>query len=123
MATAIIPFIMTTEKLRKYCLGFPGATEGIKWEDHLCFMVADKMFLITSFEDDAAITIKVSDEEFEPLCERDGIIQAPYMARNKWVSIQKRNAFKPKEWEHYLRESYELVKAKLPKKIREQLKD
>lgn len=45
---------MDTEKLRSICLSFPGATEGIKW-DHLCFMVAEKIFLITGFEDDAPL--------------------------------------------------------------------
>ena len=51
---------MNTEKLRSYCLGFPGATEGIKWEDHLCFMVAEKMFLITGMSDTDNVSIKVN---------------------------------------------------------------
>lgn len=112
---------MTTEKLQKYCMTFPGAHEGVKWEDHLCFMVAEKMFCMTGFTDAANVNFKVSDEEFETLCEREGIVPAPYLARNKWVSVIRRNALKPKEWEYYLRNSYELVKAKLPKKIREQI--
>lgn len=112
---------MNTEKLTKYCLSFPGAHDGIKWEDHLCFMVAEKMFCITGMTDDSNVSIKVSDEDFEELCERNGIIQAPYMARNKWVAITKRSALKPKEWEHYLRQSYELIKSKLPKKTQAQI--
>jgi hypothetical protein len=35
---------MTLEKLREQYLLFPGATEGLKWEDHICFMVAEKIF-------------------------------------------------------------------------------
>ena len=112
---------MNTEKLRSYCLGFPGATEGIKWEDHLCFMVAEKMFLITGMSDTDSVSIKVTDEDFETLTERNGIIQAPYMARNKWVSITKRSALKPAEWQHYVRQSYDLIRSKLPKKIQSQL--
>lgn len=112
---------MNTEKLRSFCLSLPGATEGIKWEDHLCFMVAEKMFLITGMSDSDNVSIKVSDEDFETLTERDGIIQAPYMARNKWVSINKRSALKPSEWQHYVRQSYELIKSKLPKKVQCQL--
>ncbi len=112
---------MDTEKLRKFCLSLPGAHEGIKWEDHLCFMIAEKMFCITGMQDDASVSLKVSDEDFEEITERNGIIPAPYMARNKWVAIQKRNALKPKEWEHYLRQSYELIKSKLPKKVRMQI--
>lgn len=112
---------MTSEKLRAYCLSFPGATEGIKWEDHLCFMVAEKMFCITGMTDESNVNFKVSDEEFEELCERNGIIPAPYMARNKWVSVQQRNKLKPKEWEYYLRKSYEIIKSKLPKKIQKEI--
>lgn len=107
--------------MQKYCLSFPGAHEGVKWEDHLCFMVAEKMFCITGFADNATVSFKVSDEEFEELCEREGIIPAPYMARNKWVQATRRNALKPKEWEYYLRNSYELIKSKLPKKVQEQI--
>ncbi|MCD6063283.1 MAG: hypothetical protein K0R82_1194 [Flavipsychrobacter sp.] len=112
---------MDTEKLSSICLGFPGATEGVKWEDHLCFMVGEKMFCITGFADDATVSIKVTDEDFEELCERKDIIQAPYMAKNKWVQVQKRNALKPKEWEHYLRQSYELIKSKLTKKLQREI--
>jgi predicted DNA-binding protein (MmcQ/YjbR family) len=112
---------MEIEKLRSYCLSFPGATEGIKWEDHLCFMVGEKMFLITGMSDTSNVSIKVSDEDFETLTERDHIIPAPYMARNKWVAIEKRNALRPKEWEHYIRNSYELIKAKLPKKLQKEI--
>lgn len=102
-------------------MSLKGAHEGIKWEDHLCFMVAEKMFCLTGLTDNSNVNFKVTDEEFEELCERDGIIPAPYMARNKWVSVQKRNALKPKEWEHYLRQSYELIKSKLPKKIQKEI--
>lgn len=112
---------MTTEKLRSFCLSLPGAHEGIKWEDHLCFMVAEKMFCITGMHDGANVSIKVTEEDFAELTERDGIIPAPYMAHNKWIAVNKRNALRPKEWEHYLRQSYKLIKAKLPKKVREQL--
>ena len=112
---------MNTEKMRKFCLSLPGVKEGVKWEDHLCFMVADKMFCVTGMEDNSFVTLKVKDEEFDELCERPHIIAAPYMARNKWIGIEKRTAFKSKEWEHYLRQSYEIIKSKLPKKVRESL--
>lgn len=112
---------MDTEKLRSFCLSLPGATEGIKWEDHLCFMVGEKMFCITGMTDDATVSFKVKDEEFESMSERNGIIPAPYMARNKWVQVTRRNALRPKEWEQYLRQSYELVKSKLPKKLQKEI--
>ena len=112
---------MNTERLRSYCLSFPGATEGIKWEDHLCFMVAEKIFLITGMEDSSNVSIKVSDEDFELLSDREGIIPAPYMARNKWVAIENRNSLRPDEWKHFVLQSYEIIKSKLPKKVQQSL--
>lgn len=113
---------MTQDVLRSYCLKFPGATEGIKWEDHLCFMVAGKIFCMTGMNDNSAVNIKVTSEDFEMLTERDGIEQARYMARHQWISIQKRNALKSGEWQHFLAQSYELVKSKLTKKQQAELK-
>lgn len=112
---------MDTEKLRSFCLGLPGATEGIKWEDHLCFMVGEKMFCITGMDDTSHVSFKVVEEEFEEMSARDGIIQAPYMARNKWVAVTRRSALRPKEWEHYLHQSYSLIKSKLPKKLQKEI--
>ena len=110
---------MNLDKLRTLCMSMPGATEGLKWEDHICFMVGEKMFCITSGRGGA--NLKLSDEDFELLIERDGIIPAPYMARNKWVYIDRFSALKPKEWEHYVGLSYDIIRSKLPKKIREAL--
>lgn len=112
---------MNLEQIRALATSFPAVTEGIKWEDHLCFMVGEKMFLITGFEPDATVSMKASDEDFEELILRPGIIPAPYMARNKWVQVQERGALSPKEWEHYIRKSYELIGSKLTKKLQKEL--
>ena len=101
---------------------FPGATEGIKWEDHVCYMVGEKIFCMTGMNDKSAVNIKTAADDFEMLTEREGIEQAPYMARNQWISIQKRSALKPDEWKHYLAQSYELIKSKLTKKQQAALK-
>ena len=61
-------------------------------------------------------SFKVKDEEFAELMERDGFVQAPYMAKNKWVLIDDISLMKPKEWEYYIKQSYEIIKSKLPKK-------
>lgn len=112
---------MDTDQLRAYCMSMPGAHEGIKWEDHLCFMVAEKMFCLTGFTDDSRVNFKIDPEEFDILADRDGIEQAPHFARRQWISIVRRSALKRSEWEEYLLKSYELVKAKLPKKIQKEI--
>ena len=109
---------MDFDKLRDICLSFPGATEGVKWENHICFMVAEKMFCITTIDDGAQdVSLKVSDDNFDSLTDRDGIIPAPYMARNKWVFMEDIDLLSQAEWEQYITEAYTLVSRKLPKKF------
>lgn len=112
---------MNIEEIRDYCLSFKGVTEDIKWGHHLCFCVGGKIFFIGSMDETPfRASIKVSDEEFETLTMREGIIAAPYMARNKWIKAEE-GAFSDKEWKLYLKNSYEYIKSKLTKKLRKEL--
>jgi predicted DNA-binding protein (MmcQ/YjbR family) len=43
---------------------------------------------------------------------------APYLARYKWIYVDDINRLSTKDWEHYVEQSYKLIKSKLPKKIR-----
>ncbi|MCF8451469.1 MAG: MmcQ/YjbR family DNA-binding protein [Taibaiella sp.] len=110
---------MNLDQLRAICMACPGTSEGLKWEDHICFMVGGKMFCITS--ESGGANLKTTDEDFELLTERPGIIPAPYMARNKWVYIENFGALRQSEWEQYVRISYELIFSKLTKKLRTEL--
>jgi predicted DNA-binding protein (MmcQ/YjbR family) len=111
---------MDLESLRSYCLSLPGTTEDVKWGADLCFLVGDKMFCVTGFEE-LAVSLKVKDEEFEDLCSRPGISPAPYLARAKWVHVTDGDTLSEKEWRYYIRQSYELIKAKLPAGNRKKL--
>ncbi|HRI60635.1 MAG TPA: MmcQ/YjbR family DNA-binding protein [Saprospiraceae bacterium] len=112
---------MNIESLRDLCLSFPGVTEDIKWGSDLCFLVGEKMFCVASADIDQGASFKVRDEEYRDMIAREGIIPAPYLARAKWVYVLDFLWLSDAEWEHYARQSYELVKAKLPKKILESL--
>jgi predicted DNA-binding protein (MmcQ/YjbR family) len=85
---------MNIETIREICQKLPGVTEDIKWGNDLCFLVATKMFCVTSLDGPVKISFKVTDEEFETLSTRPGIIPAPYMARHKWVLVEKATALK-----------------------------
>lgn len=113
---------MNIESIRKYCLSLPGTVEDIKWGADLCFTIATKMYCVSGMEGGLSVSFKCSDEDYEMLTERDGIIPAPYMARNKWVNISKPSALSQVEWKDYILKSYALIGSKLPKKTQHLLK-
>lgn len=107
---------MDIEMFRTYCLSLPGTTEGMKWGDHLCFMVHEKLYVITSL-DDGMITFKCDPEEFDELVARDGINQAGHMAKRQWVSLDYLEVLPEKELKERIAASRALVITKLPKKV------
>lgn len=109
---------MDIDFLRTICLAFPAVTEEVKWGNDLCFCVGGRMFTVAALEGPFKCSFKVKDEEFEELSVSEGMIPAPYMARAKWVQVVNPGRLNKKEWEHYLRQSYDLVKARLTKKER-----
>jgi predicted DNA-binding protein (MmcQ/YjbR family) len=113
--------MMNIEWLRNFCLSLPKVTEDVKWGNDLCFLIGGKMFCVTGTGGELTASFKCDEEDFNELCEREGIIPAPYLARNKWVYVQRASAFSKNEWEHYIQKSYKLVAAKLPKKLQKEL--
>jgi predicted DNA-binding protein (MmcQ/YjbR family) len=114
--------MMTVEDLQGICKKFKGMTEDIKWEDHLCFNVSGKMFLVTSPDAvPVSASFKVSNEEFDALSSKPGFMPAPYMARHKWVHVDDIARMSKKQWEHYVKQSYLLVASKLPAKTKKEL--
>ncbi len=112
---------MNIEWLQQFCLLLPAVTEDVKWGNDLVFSVGKKMFCVTSLEPPLKVSFKVADDEFEELTVQDGFMPAPYMARAKWVQVTHASRLSKKEWETFIRNSYELVKAKLPARERKQL--
>lgn len=110
---------MNIEQLREYCLSFPGATEDVKWEDHLAFCVGEKFFLMTGVDSLlGGVTLKCTPEDFTELTEREGIAPSAYIGRYKWIRISDLDAVSPKELKVLIGKSYQLVFDKLPSKIK-----
>ncbi|MGN7720314.1 MmcQ/YjbR family DNA-binding protein [Chitinophaga sp. 22620] len=109
------------DKLRAICSQFPGVTEDIKWGADLCFCVGAKMFCVVGIEAPHNFSFKCSEENFEALTEREGVIPAPYMAKHLWVAVRKPSVLKKDELAQLLEESYTMVRNKLPKKVQEKL--
>jgi predicted DNA-binding protein (MmcQ/YjbR family) len=114
---------MTIEDIKSFCKKLPAVTEDVKWGADLCFCVGAKMFCVTGLEaTPVTVAFKVTDEEFEEVSARPGFRPAHYVARYKWVTVEDVKKITKKELEQFIKQSYELVKAKLPKKLREQFK-
>jgi len=113
---------MDIDWIRKFCLALPGASEQIQWEDDLLFKVGRKMFAVVPLVPAPVwITFKCTDEEFAELTEMPGVIPAPYLARAKWVALETESALPRAELQRLLRQSYDLVFAKLTKKVQSEI--
>jgi predicted DNA-binding protein (MmcQ/YjbR family) len=114
---------MNLEKIREYCLSLPHATEEVLWQKDLVFKIGGKMFAVIGLDagPESQFSFKCAPEEFAELTELNGIIPAPYAARYHWVAVQKPGALKQAEIKRLIKDSYEMVKEKLPKKTKAQL--
>jgi len=108
--------------IQNICQGLPSVTQDIKWEDHLCFNVGEKMFLITS-PDQSPVTasFKTSSGDFLSLTKLDGFVPAPYLAPHQWVAVDDIRHLTITQWSEYLVKSYELITAKFSLKLRRKL--
>lgn len=78
------------------------------------------MFSVVGLEpsSDHCMSLKCTPEKFAQLTERDGIVPAPYVARYHWVALERFDALPERELKALLTKAYELVRDKLPRKIR-----
>lgn len=114
---------MRLESLQACALALPQTNFVKQWGENLVFKVAGRMFLIVSLDGALAESaiFKCRPEEFDALTENDGIEQAPYCAKRLWVKVSDLDALPAAEFERRIRQSYDLVVAKLSKKIRRAL--
>lgn len=113
---------MTIEDLQILCKTMKGVTEDIKWQDHLCFNIGGKMFLITSPDSiPVSASFQVTPEEFDEISHKEGFTPAPYLAKYNWVHLDDITRLSKKEWYYFARQSYELKAEKLSKKIKIEL--
>lgn len=116
---------MRLAALRQFALSLPQTTVVKQWGEHLVFKVAGKMFLIIGLDGDTidGVTFKCApDAEFDELTDIDGITQAPYCAKRHWVRVADLAALPGGGLERRIKRSYDLVVAKLPKKVQAGLK-
>ena len=108
---------MDLDTLREICMAKNGSTEELQWEVHLLYKVGGKIFCIGSLNAEDGATLKVNEEDFDELTSQAGIQQAGHMAKRMWINIKPESKLSLKQWKVLVDASYELIKAKLPKKV------
>ena len=119
---------MDNERIREICMAMPHVMETVNWGHHLVYWVGDreiggKMFAMTDLDGTGTgvVWFHCGAERFHELIERDGIIPAPYLARAFWVTIERWNVLRPREFEQELRLAHALIFEKLPARTKKQL--
>ena len=114
---------MDIESVRKFCLSLPDVDEKVQWENDLLFRIGGKMFAVVALEPSHGVlmSFKCTPEKFAELIEHDGIIPAPYVARYHWVAFERFDVLPDRELKQLLTNAYQLVRDKLPKKIKDTL--
>jgi len=108
---------MNVDKIREYCLSFPQARENLQWGDDLCFKIDGKIFSILALTAiPQKVCFKCEADTFAELIEREDVRPAPYVGRYKWVLLDRIDALPRNELKDLIRQSYEMVRAKAPKK-------
>lgn len=114
---------MNADWVRRVCMKLPQTTEEVLWGGNLVFKIGGKMYAVAALEPGAIwLSFKCAPESFAELTAREGVIPAPYLARHHWVALQNEDALPAAEIKHLIRESYELVLARLPKKAQAALR-
>lgn len=112
------------EWVRNFCRSLPHTTEKVRWEHNLLFCIGDKIYCVANLEPGngpSLVTFKCTPEKFLEMVEIEGIIPAPYMARNHWVTVTDLKCMRQVEIREHIRESYRLVLSGLPKRTQMRL--
>ena len=106
---------------QKFASGLTGASFVEQWGG-LVAKVGGKVFAMWGERDGDAghIVFKVNETSFEILTAVDGVAQAPYFAKGKWVVVAP-GALPQGDIEHYTAASHATVAASLTKKLQREL--
>jgi predicted DNA-binding protein (MmcQ/YjbR family) len=117
---------MNIETYRNFCLSFPGVTEDLPFDENtLCFKVMGKIFTICDIDQFESINLKCDPAKAIELREEyPGIVIAGYhMNKMHWNTVYIDANLPDQLIKKWIRDSYDLVVAKLPEKSKTKLKE
>ena len=118
---------MNIEEFHQLCTLWPGVTEHFPFDkDTLVFKVGAKMFALASLAEwekgNPSANLKCDPERAIALrLEYNGITPGYHMSKVHWNTVSACADVPPTLFRELIRESYELVLAGLPKKIRDEI--
>ncbi|MEM6261594.1 MAG: MmcQ/YjbR family DNA-binding protein [Bacteroidota bacterium] len=116
---------MDIEQVRLHCLSKKSVTEGFPFgEETLVFKVEGKMFALIPLEKADRISLKCDPEYVVELREKhEEITSAWHMNKKHWNTVILTGNLPDTLVKHLVNHSYERVVAKLPKSVRQKLKE
>jgi predicted DNA-binding protein (MmcQ/YjbR family) len=111
---------MTREDYDVFCKSLPHATHIVQWGDASVWKIGGKVFAIGGWSggDEFAVSFKCSKTSFAILSELPGLRPAPYLASRGLLWMQRIDArsLSDHDLTEYVRQSYAMVLAGLPKR-------
>jgi Uncharacterized protein conserved in bacteria len=115
---------MNIEDFREYCLKKRGVTEEFPFDETtLVFKVMGKMFALTNLDGEWNLALKCDPDRAIELREQYSAIRPGYhMNKVHWNTVQMDGSLSEKLILELIDHSYDLVAAKLPAKLRAEIK-
>jgi len=112
---------MDIESFRQYCLSLPAVTEELPFgPDTLVYKVAGKMFALTDINTFESINLKCDPDLAVELRERyPAVLPGYHMNKKHWNTVLMDGSISNQLIRDWIRQSYDLVAASLPKATRE----
>jgi predicted DNA-binding protein (MmcQ/YjbR family) len=115
---------MNIEELREYCMDKKHVTESFPFDNEtLVFKVMNKMFALTGInKNPLSVNLKCDPEKAVALREEYSCVLPGYhMSKQHWNTVVIDGSVPDKLVKEWIDESYNLIVASLPKRVREQM--
>ncbi len=115
---------MSRDEFDAFCSRLPATTHVIQWGNASVWKVGGKIFAVCSNWGQgphAKISFKCSDISYALLIQQEGLIPAPYLARAKWVQMEKDGALDDDSLKAYIEAAHKIIAGKLTRKTRKEL--
>jgi predicted DNA-binding protein (MmcQ/YjbR family) len=115
---------MNIEELRNFCLSLPGTEETFPFDEvTLVFKLMGKIFALVSLDaNPPRVNLKCDPDKAMELRERyTAVLPGYHMNKKHWNTVIVDGEVSKDELRQWVVNSYQLIKASLPKKVRHEL--